>query len=413
MVRMGRGTGKRGGGSSDPETRLERDAIWRATTSRRRFELFREYLRRQRRGDDASFGGGGAPTAAEADAPPRKDRETRRRYLGRYYRWLRPFIPSLALATSVGLVMTLFDLFVPWAIGRMLDVVIGLSKGGEGWRDVLPMDEWSGVRWLWVLALGALVSILVSRLLGLWRSMAIARLSARATHRLRSQLYRRLVRLPLEDLQGMKSGGVVSRLSTDVDQTVGRVVAKVRDLGLEDDTIILFSSDNGPHQEGGHAVKMFDSAGPFQGYKRSLHEGGIRVPFIAWGPGRIPAGRVSDEPCYFPDLFNTVCELVRLPPCGPADGHSLLPLLEGREAEQPRHPHLYFEFDGQIAVRAGRWKFYRDADGNEALHDLETDLHEDADVKDQHPETFARLKGVIAIEHRAYQPTPVAGGAIP
>jgi arylsulfatase A-like enzyme len=204
-----------------------------------------------------------------------------------------------------------------------------------------------------------------------------------------------------------------ARMLQRIDQTVGKVRAKLEELGLAEDTIIMFSSDNGPHQEGGHAVKTFDSAGPFQGFKRSLHEGGIRVPFIAWGPGRIPGGRVSEELCYFPDLMNTFCELVMLPPEGPADGHSLVPLLEGREDEQPSHPYLYHEYLGQIAVREGNHKFYRDGDGAEFLYDLETDVHEDTDIKDQHPAIFARLKGRIALEHRDYAPTPVLGGAIP
>lgn len=145
-----------------------------------------------------------------------------------------------------------------------------------------------------------------------------------------------------------------ARMVQRIDQTVGKVVAKVKELGLEEDTIILFSSDNGPHQEGGHKVTKFDSAGPFQGYKRSLHEGGIRVPFIARCPRRIPGGRTTGRLAYFPDLMNTLCELVALEPEGPADGHSLMPLLRGDESAQPEHPYLYFEFMGQIAAREHR-----------------------------------------------------------
>jgi arylsulfatase A-like enzyme len=204
-----------------------------------------------------------------------------------------------------------------------------------------------------------------------------------------------------------------ARMIQRIDQTVGKVVAKVRELGLEQDTIILFSSDNGPHQEGGHAVKMFESAGPFQGYKRSLHEGGIRVPFIVWGPGRIPGGRVSSLPGYFPDLLNTFSELIGLPTQGPSDGHSLAALWQGREHEQVTHPYLYFEYLEQIAVREGRYKFYRATDGSEALYDLESDPHEDTDISSSNPERFARLRSYIAIEHRDYAATPVMGGAIP
>lgn len=204
-----------------------------------------------------------------------------------------------------------------------------------------------------------------------------------------------------------------ARMVQRIDETVGRVMDKVKEHGLENDTIILFSSDNGPHEEGGHQVIFFDSAGPFQGYKRSLHEGGIRVPFIAHCPSRIPGGRVSDELCYFPDLMNTFCELAGLSPEGPADGHSIVPLLEGREAEQVSHPHLYFEFEGQIAVRKGSMKYYRDKEGKEHLYNLETDIHEDTDIKDNFPEIFDQLKAVAKAEHQDYTPTPIAGGPIP
>jgi arylsulfatase A-like enzyme len=204
-----------------------------------------------------------------------------------------------------------------------------------------------------------------------------------------------------------------ARMIQRIDETVGKVMDKVKALGLENDTIILFSSDNGPHQEGGHKVTRFDSAGPFQGYKRSLHEGGIRVPFIARCPGRIPGGRVTDYKGYFPDLMNTFCELTGLKPEGPADGHSLVPLLTGNESEQPEHSYLYFEFMGQIAVREGDFKYYQDKDGEENLYNLADDIHEDRDIKDQHPAVFARLKTYVTREHRDYVPIPIKDGALP
>ncbi len=209
-----------------------------------------------------------------------------------------------------------------------------------------------------------------------------------------------------------------ARMVQRIDDTVGKVVAKVKELGLEDDTIILFSSDNGPHEEGGHKVTFFDSAGPFQGYKRSLHEGGIRIPFIARCPKRIPGGRVTSELCYFPDLMNTFCELAGLPPEGSADGHSLVPLLTGNEHEQPRHEHLYFEFrncqlEDQVAVRKGAFKYYKSTDATENLYNLDEDIHEDNDIKDAHPDIFRELKNIVAEEHRDYTPQPVAGGPIP
>jgi arylsulfatase A-like enzyme len=204
-----------------------------------------------------------------------------------------------------------------------------------------------------------------------------------------------------------------ARMIQRIDETVGKVVDKVKALGLEDDTIIMFSSDNGPHQEGGHAVKTFDSAGPFQGYKRSLHEGGIRVPFIAHCPKRIPSGRVNDDLFYFPDLMNTFCELIGLQAEGPSDGVSMVPVLTGRDREQIKHKHLYFEFEGQIAVRSGRYKYYRDSEGLEKLYDLNEDIHEDKDIKGQYPERFEELKTIVTLEHRDYSPCSVPGGGLP
>jgi arylsulfatase A-like enzyme len=203
-----------------------------------------------------------------------------------------------------------------------------------------------------------------------------------------------------------------ARMVQRIDETVGRVVDKLDELGLAEDTIVLFSSDNGPHKEGGHQVTAFDSAGPFQGYKRSLHEGGIRVPFIARCPRRIPAGRVTDLHAYFPDLMNTFCEFTGLEPEGPADGLSLAPVLTGDEARQNRHPFLYFEFMGQLAVREANYKYFRDRDGNESLYDLDRDTHEDHDIKAELPDVFARLKARAYAEHRDYSPTPVPNGAL-
>jgi arylsulfatase A-like enzyme len=204
-----------------------------------------------------------------------------------------------------------------------------------------------------------------------------------------------------------------ARMIQRIDETVGKVVAKVKELGLEDDTIIMFSSDNGPHEEGGHAVKTFESAGPFQGYKRSLHEGGIRVPFIAHCPKRIRGGRVSNNLCYFPDLMNTFCELSGLKPEGPEDGLSMMPLMIGEEKKQSKHKHLYFEFQNQIAIRKGNYKYYRDEKGVESLYDLSKDIHEDIDIKDKEKELFLNMKKIIAEEHLNYNAIQIPGGAIP
>lgn len=191
-----------------------------------------------------------------------------------------------------------------------------------------------------------------------------------------------------------------ARMVQRIDITVGRILDKLKELGLAENTLVLFTSDNGPHNEGGHSVTRFDSAGGFQGYKRSLHEGGIRIPFIAWWPGVIQPA-VSDHPGYFPDVFPTLCDITDTPCPTVTDGLSLLPLLTGNPEAQVQHDYLYFEYRNQWAVRQGKWKYYRNADGSEALYDLERDRHEDHDVQSEHAERFQALKNRIAMEHRS------------
>jgi len=203
-----------------------------------------------------------------------------------------------------------------------------------------------------------------------------------------------------------------ARMIQRIDITAGRVLAKLDALGIAQDTLVLFSSDNGPHNEGGHSVTRFDSAGGFQGYKRSLHEGGIRVPFIARWPGRIAPGRTSDLPAYFPDLISTLCDCAGVPAPEVTDGLSLTETLTGDETAQRRHEHLYFEYRGQLAVRRGRMKYYRDADGRESLHDLQADRHEDRDIQRDRPGVFAELKDIAAAEHHDYTPFQVPGGQL-
>lgn len=212
-----------------------------------------------------------------------------------------------------------------------------------------------------------------------------------------------------------------ARMIQRIDQTVGRVLDTLHELGIADNTLVLFTSDNGPHNEGGHSVTRFDSAAGFQGYKRSLHEGGIRIPFIAWWPGTIQPS-VSDHPGYFPDVFPTLCDAALTPCETVTDGISLFPLLTGDAGAQRSHDCLYFEYQNQWAVRQGNWKYFRDADGREALYDLSRDRHEDHDLKAEQPDRFAALKGLVAREHRCmvafespaqYSPATVLGGSGP
>lgn len=201
--------------------------------------------------------------------------------------------------------------------------------------------------------------------------------------------------------------GMITRL----DQYVGEVMAKLREKGLDKNTLVIFTSDNGPHEEGGADPEFFGRDGKLRGLKRQCYEGGIRIPFVAWWQGHVKAGTVSDLPFAFYDLMPTFCDLAgvknfrkrytnrRLPGDG-FDGISIAPTLLGDDEKQQKHDHLYWEFHetDQIAVRRGDWKLIVVA-GQPRLYDLATDIHEDKDVSAEHPEIVAELIDVIKQEH--------------
>jgi uncharacterized sulfatase len=173
---------------------------------------------------------------------------------------------------------------------------------------------------------------------------------------------------------------MISRLDRDV----GRVLAKLEDLGIAKDTLVLFSSDNGPHREGGNDPDRFDANGPLRGRKRDLYDGGVRVPLIARWPGRAAPGSVSSHVGYFGDLFATFSEMLGRPAPPGLDSISLLPTLLGRPREQRVHDYLYWEFYEQgsrQAVRFSTWKAIREPmrTGPIRLYDLASDLGEERD----------------------------------
>ncbi|MEW4487182.1 arylsulfatase [Thalassoglobus sp. JC818] len=192
---------------------------------------------------------------------------------------------------------------------------------------------------------------------------------------------------------------------THMDRDVGRLMALLDDLDLTEKTLIIFTSDNGPHEEGGHKHEFFDSNGPLQGYKRSMHEGGIRVPFIARWPGTVPAGKTSDLPSAFYDFLPTACELAGAETPDGIDGISYAPTLLGNDADQKRHEYLYFasqEGRTSVGVRSGKWKLVRypdkpnrDADlaspGEWKLYDVTTDPGEETDLSAQHSEVVEKM----------------------
>ncbi len=181
---------------------------------------------------------------------------------------------------------------------------------------------------------------------------------------------------------------------TLMDRDTGLILDLLKELGIERHTLVVFTSDNGPHQEGGHKVDFFDSNGPLKGYKRSLHDGGIRVPMIAWWPGTVKPG-VTDHPSAFWDWLPTACELAGIEPPEDTDGVSFAPLLRG--GKQEKHDHLYWRWGKFRAVRDGdsTWKAVQ-TDKRLALYKLDADLGEENDIAAEHPEIAARMRGIIA-----------------
>ncbi len=182
-----------------------------------------------------------------------------------------------------------------------------------------------------------------------------------------------------------------------LDRDVGRILDKLEDLRLDENTIVFLTSDNGPHQEGGHHVDFFDSNGPLRGYKRDLYEGGIRVPMLARWPGKIPAGSTSAEPWAFWDVLPTCADLAGVPAPEGIDGLSFVPALTGKA--QQGHEYLYWEFHERRfaqAVRQGKWKAVRLNPGERIeLFDLETDLGETTEIAARHPEIVERMDAIM------------------
>ncbi|MBL9151163.1 MAG: arylsulfatase [Verrucomicrobiales bacterium] len=183
---------------------------------------------------------------------------------------------------------------------------------------------------------------------------------------------------------------------TRLDSYVGRMLDQLRLLGLAENTLVIFTSDNGPHNESKHNLDRFNPSGPYTGIKRSLTDGGIRVPFIAWWPGTVKPG-VSDHVGYFPDWFPTAAELAGAEIPGNLDGISLVPLLTGNAADQKTHEFLYWEFhEGgfkQASLYQGRWKGIRQGgpDAPVKLYDQKSEVAEQNDVASQHPDIAARI----------------------
>lgn len=188
-----------------------------------------------------------------------------------------------------------------------------------------------------------------------------------------------------------------------LDRQVGEIVQTLEELGLSENTLIMFTSDNGPHQEGGADPEYFNSNGPLKGFKRDLYEGGIRVPMIASWPGKIEAGTQTDHISAFWDLFPTLADLTDMKAPAEIDGISFLPTLLGQASEQKKHEYLYWEFHergGRLAVRKDKWKAVKydvleKPDAPLELYDLSVDLGEENNIAAQHPEVVAEMKRIM------------------
>ena len=181
---------------------------------------------------------------------------------------------------------------------------------------------------------------------------------------------------------------------TLMDADTGRIFDLLARLGIEKKTLVVFTSDNGPHQEGGHKMEFFDSNRELKGHKRSLHDGGIRVPMIAWWPGTVKPG-VTGHPSAFWDWLPTACELAGVDVPESIDGISFAPTLLGRPARQRQHEYLFWRWSRFRAVRMGQWKGVQ-TDKTLALYDLTADPGEQTDVAAERPEVAARMKQIIA-----------------
>jgi arylsulfatase A-like enzyme len=195
---------------------------------------------------------------------------------------------------------------------------------------------------------------------------------------------------------------MVSRL----DYYVGELMDLLNELGLDENTLIIFSSDNGPHKEGGGDPDFFDSNGPLKGYKRDLYEGGIRIPMIAAWKNKIKPGSVSNHVSAFWDIMPTFADLVNQKIPGKTDGISLLPELTGEKGIE-EHDYLYWEFseqNGKIAVLRGDWKYIRTNALNEGqvvneLYNLKDDESESVDLSAEYPEIMNEMSNLVDEAH--------------
>ena len=217
-----------------------------------------------------------------------------------------------------------------------------------------------------------------------------------------------------EDVVGRYRGPLVKNpvaafaaMMTILDRDVGRILDLLKELGIDENTLVIFTSDNGPHKEGGHKPDFFDSNGPLRGYKRDLYEGGIRVATAAWWPSVIKPGSASSHVGTGWDVLPTFCELAGIPAPEGIDGVSFAPTLRGQKAKQAKRDHVYWEFHeqgGKQAVRKGKWKAVRlnvrkKPNGPIELYDLSKDIGETKNLASKHPDGVKEMDRIMSDSH--------------
>jgi arylsulfatase A-like enzyme len=183
-----------------------------------------------------------------------------------------------------------------------------------------------------------------------------------------------------------------------LDQGVGQIMSLLKDLDIDDNTLVIFTSDNGPHREGGHEPDFWNSNGALRGIKRDLYEGGIRVPMIVRWPAKIKPGSTSDHVSAFWDMLPTFCDIAEIKAPTDIDGISILPTL--LRENQRKHDYLYWEFTeqgGKQAIRKGDYKAVKlgvleNPDSEIQLFNLANDLQEEKNIADQHPEIIKEMQ---------------------
>jgi arylsulfatase A-like enzyme len=216
--------------------------------------------------------------------------------------------------------------------------------------------------------------------------------------------YRNLVP-QFEDTVGHYSGPDVinpvaafAAMVEHLDYGVGQIMRLLKELDIDDNTIVIFTSDNGPHHEGGHDPDFWNSNGRLRGNKRDLYEGGIRVPMIVRWPGRVQPGTTSDHVSAFWDILPTFCEIAEIHTPDDIDGISLLPTLLRKD--QINHDYLYWEFTeqgGKQAIRKGNYKAIKlnvleNPDAEILLYNLKNDLKESKNIADQYPQIIDEMR---------------------